>query len=227
MTHCPNIRHRQATRGRWRFVIPWLLCLAATAGCNTLGYAGDATQLSATNLREEPGWLAVKGVPVLRQENELDCGLTALEMVLRFHGLQLPAHAADQRLAHGRWSAGELREVAREQGLQAFIVEGSVDDLVHELEAGRPVVVGTSKPTVTGESVAHYEVVVGLNRESKRVATVDPAAGMRQNTFQGFLQEWLPTGSVLLVVIPAATEAASETQARGTVADSTLSAGDR
>jgi hypothetical protein len=63
------------------------------------------------------------------------------------------------------------------------------------------VIVGMAKPTATG-AVAHYEVVVGLHVDSRRIATLDPAAGMKQNTLLGFLKEWQPTGRVLLVVLP-------------------------
>ena len=86
--------------------------------------------------------------------------------------------------------------------MQAFVIEGEVEDLVHELEAGRPAIVGTAKPTITGEHVAHYEVVVGVHAASQRIATLDPAAGLRQNSYSGFFEEWLPTGRVLLVVLP-------------------------
>ena len=98
-------------------------------------------------------------------------------------------------------SAGELRDAARDRGLSAFVVEGEPEDLVHELEEGRPVIVGVAKPT-TKAAVAHYEVVVGMHRASRRVATYDPADGIRQNTFGGFLMEWKSAGSVLLVIMP-------------------------
>jgi len=98
-------------------------------------------------------------------------------------------------------SAGELRDAARQRGLSAFVVEGEPEDLVHELEQGRPVIVGVAKPT-TQDAVAHYEVVVGMHRASRRVATYDPAEGIRQNTFGGFLMEWKSAGSVLLVNMP-------------------------
>ena len=99
-------------------------------------------------------------------------------------------------------SAGELRELAKQRGFSAYVVAGTVDDLVYELKHGRTVIVGTAKPTVGG-AVTHYEVVIGLHRESQRVATLDPAAGYRQNSFTGFLTEWNATGQVLLVVGPA------------------------
>jgi hypothetical protein len=99
-------------------------------------------------------------------------------------------------------SAAELRDAARARGLSAFVVEGEPDDLVHELEAGRPVIVGVAKRTTGDNAVTHYEVVVGMHRASRRVATYDPAAGVRQNSFGGFLMEWQAAGRVLLVIMP-------------------------
>ena len=77
------------------------------------------------------------------------------------------------------------------------MVEGSPDDLVFELKNHRPVIVGVAKPTIK-DAVAHYEVVVGMHGDSQRIATLDPAAGLRQNTFTGFLSEWQGAGRVLL-----------------------------
>lgn len=174
------------------------------AGCANLLYAGSATSMEARELKQEPGWVAVSGVPELRQKGEHDCGITALEMVLRYWGATTEQPGRPQKGEGERWRAAELRDVARAAGFNAFVVEGKVEDLAHELEQGRPVVVGTAKPTITGEHAAHYEVVIGLNGQTQRVATLDPAAGPRQNSYGGFLEEWLATGSVLLVVIPPA-----------------------
>lgn len=94
---------------------------------------------------------------------------------------------------------------------------------MHELEQGRPVIVGVAKPT-TQDAVAHYEVVVGMHRASRRVATYDPAAGVRQNTFGGFLTEWQAAGRVLLVIMPKASGQAEQAtpQARSTTANPAL-----
>ena len=157
--------------------------------------------MQPTTLKQEPGWVKVEGVPELRQEHELDCGPTALAMVLSFYGVAdrqsvLAALPADQRV-----SVSQLRDLARGYGFEAYVVEGKAEDLVYELTHGRPVIVGVAKPTVQ-DAVAHYEVVVGMHRDSQRVATLDPAVGLRQNSFQGFLTEWQATGRVLLLLIP-------------------------
>jgi ABC-type bacteriocin/lantibiotic exporter with double-glycine peptidase domain len=185
---------------RWfGFSAGWLLCLAV-CGCNA--YTGGARDVTPNIWKYERGWVAVDNVPLFKQQGELDCGPTALAMVLAYWKVGEPTEERWQPGADDtRASAGELRDHARSLGLAAFVVEGGLEDIKHELSAGRPVIVGVAKPTVEGD-VAHYEVVVGLHPESKRIATLDPAAGWRQNSLEGFLREWIPTGRVLLIVAP-------------------------
>jgi len=185
----------------------WLcaFCLAGAGACSV--YTGTATTLRPTELQKEPGWVSIEGVPELHQAHELDCGPTALAMVLSFYGVAdrqsvLAALPSDRRV-----SVSDLRDLARQHGFESYVVEGKPEDLVYELQHGRPVIVGVAKPTVQ-DAVAHYEVVVGMHRDSQRVATLDPAVGMRQNSFSGFLTEWQGSGRVLLLVIPKSTAGA-------------------
>lgn len=205
MTHSPS-RTSSSTRTHGTLGVRVALVIVsalASSACSV--YTGSATTLKPQALQREPGWVAVDGVPELHQAHELDCGPTALAMVLEYYGgadraQVLAALPADQRV-----SVADLRQLAKRLGFEAFVVEGSPDDLVYELKHGRPVIVGVAKPTVR-DAVAHYEVVVGMHRESRRVATLDPAVGLRQNSFTGFLSEWQAAGRVLLVVVPARDE---------------------
>ena len=190
-----------------RIAFQFVLLLVAgliSSGCSV--YTGQASSLQPQTLKREAGWLSVDGVPMLRQTDDHDCGPTALSMVLAYWQ---PGSARLRSDRDMQISAGELREIAKRHGLSAYVVAGTVDDLVYELKHGRPVIVGTAKPTVGG-ALTHYEVVIGLHRESQRVATLDPAAGYRQNSFTGFLTEWNATGQVLLVVVPAKAPAHAE-----------------
>ena len=187
-----------------------MACALASSACSV--YTGSATTLTAKDFRQEPGWVSVQGVPELRQAHELDCGPTALAMVLGYYHVAdrdevLKALPADQRV-----SVSALRDLAKRYGFEAYVVEGSPDDLVFELQHQRPAIVGVAKPTLK-DAVAHYEVVVGMHGKSQRVATLDPAGGLRQNTFTGFLTEWQNAGRVLLVVVPKKKPAASASTA--------------
>ena len=178
-----------------------LVLLLSGSACSA--YTGGARDMAPDTLRRERGWLAVHGVPVLHQQAEHDCGPTALAMVVGYHRPDLtdsPLLDADR--TH-RTSARELRDRARKLGMRAFVVEGAPEDLLNELKQGRPAIVGMAKPTIQG-AVSHYEVVIGIHKDSRRIATLDPAEGWRQNSLVDFMTEWESTGRVLLVVIPAA-----------------------
>src|SRR6185312_5680762 len=113
--------------------------------------------------------------------------------------------AAALRSAHhagraGGVRAGDLRDVAREKGLAAFVVAGTFGDLSEQLARGRPVLVGLATPMTGGRALAHYEVVVAIDRRDGRLLTLDPGRGLREDSLAGFAREWAPTGRVTLIV---------------------------
>jgi hypothetical protein len=96
-------------------------------------------------------------------------------------------------------AAGRLRDHARGHGLASYLIAGELADLEHELARGRPVLVGLVKPQRRG-ALAHYEVVVAVHPERRAVVTLDPAEGLRQNSYDGFVAEWEPAGRLTLIV---------------------------
>jgi predicted double-glycine peptidase len=173
-------------------------------------YSGHARELDPDSLRSEPGWTAVRGVPLYRQAHERDCGPAALAMVVDYLRPDLDARRLLETQRDERVSVGELRDRARALGFAAFVLEGQPEDLVHELERGRPLIVGMAKPQLTGGAIAHYEVVVGIHKDSRRIATLDPATGTRQNSLFDFMTEWQATGRVMLVVLPQSSAPAAQ-----------------
>lgn len=171
-------------------------CLLA-AGC--AGPAGRGSE------RRADRFARVEGVPLVRQESPQGCGAAALAMVLARWGRPVPQEAI--------WAASPpppgqglraiaLRDFARAQGLQAFVVEGRTDDLDRELARGRPVIVGLVKRQ--GRRVyPHYEVVVGLDRTRERILVLDPARGERERKLRDFSKEWDAAGRVTLAILPA------------------------
>jgi predicted double-glycine peptidase len=179
-----------------------LTFLALAALCTACSpYTGHASTVHPDLVRNEPGWLVVDQVPLVRQKAEHDCGPAALAMLVTRMRPELASDPFFTHAANAQVSVGDLRDHARQLGFQAFVVEGTVEDLVHELKSGRPVIAGIGKPTVQGR-VFHYEVVIGFHAESRRVLMLDPAEGWLQNTFAGFIEEWQATGRVLLIVLP-------------------------
>ena len=168
-------------------------------------YTGSARGVpgGTAAVARDPDWQVVPDVPFVAQRGLHDCGPAALAMVLaHFH--VPPATDESPELAGGDVRASALRDVARARGLDAFVVSGTFEDLSRQLDSGRPVLVGLAKPMALtgGRALAHYEVVIGLNRSRRLILSLDPAAGLRENTLEGFAQEWIPTRRVTIVVFP-------------------------
>jgi predicted double-glycine peptidase len=175
--------------------------MAGAGGC----YRGSARTVSLSDIDSEPGWLVVRGVPVIRQESAHDCGAAALAMVLERWGI--PDASPEIRrsvVASGTRgaSAGDLRQFARDRGLRAFLIAGDESDLVHELGAQRPVLVGLVQRYSGDRALSHYEVVIGLNPTSHKVLLLDPGRGPREDDLAAFEREWQDARRVTLVVAP-------------------------
>jgi ABC-type bacteriocin/lantibiotic exporter with double-glycine peptidase domain len=172
----------------------------ALGGC----YAGTAHAISPHEVAADPGWVMVSGVPLVRQSGGSDCGAAALAMVLGYWERPLTVaeiNARDpQAAAHG-WKASQLRDLAREKGLRSFAISGRLADLSKEVGQGRPVIVGLVK-RYGDKALAHYQVVVGIHPQKRRILSLDPNAGWREDSLEGFAREWVPTQQATLVFLP-------------------------
>ena len=182
------------------------LALAAPA-C----YSGSAhaPPKSVAALARDPAWQLVPDVPFVPQRTTATAGRRRWRWCWRISARR--RRAADHpELAKGGVRAGELRDAARARGLEAFVVSGTFDDLFDQVGRGRPVLVGLAKPMAFtgGRALAHYEVVVGMNRAKRLILSLDPARGLRENTLEGFAREWAPTQQVTIVFVPRASAAA-------------------
>jgi ABC-type bacteriocin/lantibiotic exporter with double-glycine peptidase domain len=178
----------------------WVVAAAALGGC----YHGSARSISPSDLRRDPNWVVVEGVPLLKQSAERDCGAAALAMMLGKWGPPFSSSSAEilktvpMDPAHGI-AAGTLRDFARRRGLRAFLISGEIADLTREVGLGRPVLVGLVQ--VYGDKAyTHYEVVVGINARARRVLMFDPGRGPREDGFEGFAAEWSRAGRLAIVV---------------------------
>jgi len=188
------------------------LTAALALGCAS--YQGHERTAHDVHIDAEAGWVRVAAVPLVRQRAAWDCGLASLTMVLRYWSIAPDTAAFDEltRVAvlEGRSiRAGELRAIARAHGAEAFLFHATLVDLEVELGRGRPVLVGEQKATLGG-AVAHYAVVIGVNPGSQRVLLLDPALGLRENSYANFEAEWAPTGRLALLVVRAQPVMAAE-----------------
>ncbi len=173
---------------------------ASFLGCAV--YPGTARPADLEDLRREEGWVLLDSVPFVAQASPKGCGAACLAMVLGHWGSETPVESLEEECAVAGQDgirASALRDAARRRGLSAYLFQGSVADLAHELSRGRPVVVGVAKPNGDGFT-AHFEVVVGLHPGRGWIAALDPAIGLTCDSFAGFESEWRPTKGVTLVV---------------------------
>jgi len=179
-------------------------------GFGCISYRGSAQDVTPSTVRADPGWQRIEHLPAVHQKGAKDCGAAALSAVLEFWRQPAPPPALERdhidaalrKKPDEGLTAGALRDYARKQGFHAYVFNGQVDDLTHEVEAGRPVIVGVHKALSTKEFLSHYEVVLGFHRQQQLVLTFDPAHGLRENHLTGFLEEWQRAGRTTLVVMP-------------------------
>jgi ABC-type bacteriocin/lantibiotic exporter with double-glycine peptidase domain len=183
------------------------ILLGAAAICLSGGacYRGTARTVSLADIDRQPGWTRVPNVRVIWQESEHECGIAALAMVLDRWGVPNAADDVRRRLpppSERGIQARALREVARERGFRAYIVSGGETDLVNEMRARRPVLVGLVQRYDGNKALTHYAVVVGVNETSRRVLLLDPGRGPREDDLASFDREWRDAGRLALVVAP-------------------------
>jgi ABC-type bacteriocin/lantibiotic exporter with double-glycine peptidase domain len=175
-----------------------VVCLLA-GGCSSV-----SRSVTGAGAARGDGWTRVENIAEVRQASRQGCGAAALAMVLGHWGsraTQEEIWAASPPPPGQGMRADALRDFARRQGLQAFLVEGQTGDLDREVRRDRPVLVGLVKRRGR-RAYPHYEVVVGINRERQRIVTLDPAGGPRESNMTTFTAEWAAAGRLTLVVFP-------------------------
>ncbi len=183
----------------------FVVVLMLVSGC-ALNYSGQARPIAASQVTASDGWLLVS-VPTVHQRSESDCGAAALAMVVARWRPALTRDVIARSLTASPqgFRLGDMRDLARASGLVAFAVQGDRALLTHELEVGRPLVIGLHRPYGKKHILAHYEVVVAIAPDG-RVVTIDPSkAGeaWQVRPWVDFLAEWQAAGLPALVVIGA------------------------
>jgi ABC-type bacteriocin/lantibiotic exporter with double-glycine peptidase domain len=177
-----------------------VLALIAVAACSS--YRGTARPVAPSRIAAEPGWVLVRDVPYVAQQGETECGAAAIAMVVSYWTKSEPTSivATFRPVPERGLAAARLRDYARTKGLASFVIKGTFEDLQHELQAGRPVLVGLSKPYGRKEVLDHYEVVVGIHPERRLVVVLDPSEGWQQDNVEGFAREWQKADFTTVIV---------------------------
>jgi ABC-type bacteriocin/lantibiotic exporter with double-glycine peptidase domain len=160
--------------------------------------------MDPARLAAQDGWIRAAPTPQLRQRGDQDCGPTALAMVAARWNVKLSVAEAARALPPAPplgASLGELRDLARRRGLEAFAISAEHSTLLHELRAGRPVLLGLYQPYGGKYVRPHYEVLVASRPSSGQYVTLDPARGWRVRSWKDLDAEWRPAGRPALVVL--------------------------
>ena len=199
MTTQPRRTAHQALR-----VAPLVIAFLGVLGLSAcqLSYTGGARAVTPAELGD--GWYRAASTPVVRQRQETDCGLAALAMVAGTWGRHWSVADLDHQLPPTERGVklGALRDLARDRGLDAYAIKGTMADLTHELSAGRPVLLGLVLPYDRSHNASHYEVAIAMNPQDGTVVTIDPASGdWRKRSKQVLDLEWKTAGFATLVVV--------------------------
>lgn len=208
-------------RARWggsprsaRFGEMSLLAAAALSlGCAT--YRGTASEAQPSVVAREGAWLMVPRFPLVFQADNDDCGAAALAAVVRFWGYPASPQSIEAALGRkdNRLQAGDMETYARSLGLRSYVFFGTMKDIVHELEQGRPIIVGLGKKMEEKKAISHYEVVVGYEPKKKELLLLDPGRGWQIDSLDGFAKEWALSKAVTIVAfLPASDHRTSAAQ---------------
>jgi predicted double-glycine peptidase len=172
---------------------------ALCAGC---AHARTGQTVAAPN---ERGWVVVPNVKMVPQRGDADCGPAALAMALARWGRVPSSDAWQPRARDGSGrdgvSAGALRDEARRAGFEAYVLEGSFEDLAVEIGQGHPVIVGLVR-LEHDTRTAHFAVVVGRDARGGRWLVADPALGVLAVSRDALETQWARSGWVTLVLTP-------------------------
>jgi predicted double-glycine peptidase len=192
---------------RWRKAYAGTLVVVAMAalGLGCASYRGTASSAQPSVIAKEGQWTMVRKFPFVGQVDENDCGAAALAAVLRFWGHSATPQSIEAALgrADNRLQAGDMQAYTRSLGMRSYVFFGTMKDIVHELEQGRPVIVGLGKMSDDEKkALSHYEVVVGYEPNKKQLLLLDPARGWQVDSLDGFAKEWAVSKAVTIVAFP-------------------------
>jgi hypothetical protein len=179
-------------------------CVRGTAVLAFSCVSGCSAARSEAHVAVAPArWVGPARVPIVTDASAVSRDLAALYAVFSFWGRSVHAAVAAVGSAFPEPTepllAGDVERLARAAGLTAVAFHGTLEDVVYELQAGRPVIVG-----VTGASDRadrrHFEVVVACDQNARRLRSFDPARGVVERSYSGFQDEWQAAQQLTLVM---------------------------
>lgn len=163
----------------------------------------------AGTLSTLPGiWL---NVPFVRQQTN-GCGAACISMVMQYWRKdkdgKIPPAANACRIQHDLYNskakgiyASDMERYFRQNGFRVFAFRGALEDLRHNLDKGRPLIVCLRDSGKSGP--LHYVVVVGFDWREGVVLVNDPEQRKLLKMDQAnFEKRWRPMHNWTLLVVP-------------------------
>lgn len=164
--------------------------------------------LSGVSLFAGSIWL---DVPFVKQERK-GCGAAAIAMVMSYwaeRGFPIEPEKRDPSVIlrtlyskeHDGILASDLEAYFRNQGFRTFAFRGSMEDLEHHLQKGRPLIVALQANSESGPR--HYVVAAGFSRAEDVVVVNDSSQRklMKINR-EKFEKAWSRNGFWTLLAVP-------------------------
>jgi ABC-type bacteriocin/lantibiotic exporter with double-glycine peptidase domain len=148
----------------------------------------------------------VLAVPIVLQDSDYDCGVSALSMLLAYYGHPPDADKASalRQKAEGEegLTGGELENFLKSVGFETNLFEGNLGDgitgLRYHLDRGRPLLVAIN----LGPGSNHFVLVTGYDPMNDWVLLQDPGRGALVYASAQFEHAWGKAGSFTLLATP-------------------------
>jgi ABC-type bacteriocin/lantibiotic exporter with double-glycine peptidase domain len=154
----------------------------------------------------------IEAIETKKQTGQFSCGIASLVCVLDYWDFEVEESKILQKFPPGSEELGysiiELRQIAKDFGVEAFLLEGDIDFLREQILLGRPLIIpiwisdnwefliGGLK--VFGGAYNHYVVAYGFSEG--HVCVMDPDKGKRIISVVRFMKMWEVNGSVSLLI---------------------------
>lgn len=152
-----------------------------------------------------PTGFILSGVPLVRQTFNA-CGPASLTEVLAYYGISIELSTMSRltrRTERSYMTAQAILDVAPTFGLEAQLYSGgSIQTIRQAIRVGLPLIALQNQPLASGQTVAHWRVVIGYDDASRTVYVMDPLLGYIAIPQQDFLTMWTPQRGQFAVMYP-------------------------
>lgn len=199
MTPCPisNQAHATCKNARPAGVLALALLMLVLTGC------ASTPELSDTTRQNLPRQTLLEDVP-FHGQRDYQCGPASLAMVLNATDVPVTVDTLiPQVFLPGREGSvqPEMLATVRRHGRIPFVIEGSLDALLTEIDAGHPVVV-MQNLSLPAWPVWHYAVAIGFDLEAETLILHSGMEPERMTAFSRFDATWARSDRWAFVALP-------------------------